>query len=67
MQPSTIDWSRAAPGAYKVLKPGGTLFFSYRGSTADAIIAAEQLRLAGFKNVVLDNGFTGTNDRGRID
>jgi hypothetical protein len=56
MAPEAIDWSRAAPGAYKTLKSGGTLYYYYRGFSSDAQFAGEQLRKAGFKDVqVIEN------------
>lgn len=51
MAPGVIDWSRAAPGAYKVLKPGGTIQYYYRGANADAEVMGAQLRKAGFTDV----------------
>lgn len=52
MAPGVVDWARAAPGAYKVLKPGSVLQYAYRGANADAKFAVEQLRQAGFTHAV---------------
>jgi hypothetical protein len=49
MQPYAINWSKFAPGAFKVLKSGGTISYFYQGATKDALIAARNLRNAGFK------------------
>jgi hypothetical protein len=49
MQPYVINWSKFAPGAFKVLKSGGTIRYFYQGATEDALIAARSLRNAGFK------------------
>jgi hypothetical protein len=51
MAPGAVDWTKAAPGAYKVLKPGGTLQYYYRGANADAQAAERALTQAGFKDV----------------
>jgi hypothetical protein len=51
MAPGVIDWSRAAPGAFKALKPGGTIQYYYRGANSDAEVMGAQLRKAGFTDV----------------
>nr|WP_275263601.1 MULTISPECIES: DUF4157 domain-containing protein [unclassified Mycolicibacterium] len=51
MAPGVIDWNQAAPGLYRVLKPGGTIRYSYRGSNADAAVAEAALRQAGFQDI----------------
>lgn len=51
MAAEAIDWSRAAPGAFKALKPGGTIKYYYRGATSDAEVTGAQLRKAGFTDV----------------
>ena len=32
--PGVVDWGRGAPGAYRVLRPGGTFEYYYRGANA---------------------------------
>lgn len=49
MAPGAVRWKQAAPGAMKVLKPGGKLQYRYRG-TGDAKAAEAALREAGFKD-----------------
>jgi hypothetical protein len=51
MAPGVIDWTRAAPGCFKVLKPGGKFSYYYRGANDDAKVARQQLIKAGFKDV----------------
>lgn len=51
MPPEVVDWTRAAPGSYRVLKSGGTFRYSYQGANADAIKLAAELEKAGFKDV----------------
>ena len=49
MAPGAVNWQQAAPGAYRILKPGGRLEYHYRGSNADAKAAEAALRQAGFR------------------
>ena len=51
MAPGAVDWGRGAPGAYRVLRPGGTFRYSYQGANADAQVLGNALRAAGFRNV----------------
>lgn len=51
MAPGVIEWQRAAPGAFKVLKPGGSFEYSYRWANPDAKACAEALSAAGFTDV----------------
>jgi hypothetical protein len=51
MAPGAVDWGRGAPGAYRVLRPGGTFRYSYQGANADAQVLARALRGAGFRDV----------------
>jgi hypothetical protein len=51
MAPGAVEWNQAAPGAYKILKPGGQLQYYYRGANADAQAAEAALNRAGFKDV----------------
>jgi hypothetical protein len=51
MAPGAVDWTQAAPGAYKILKPGGRVQYYYRGANADAKAAEAELIKAGFKDV----------------
>jgi RHS repeat-associated protein len=51
MAPGVVDWARAAPGAFRVLRSGGTFEYYYRGANVDAAILGRALRAAGFKNV----------------
>jgi hypothetical protein len=51
MAPGSIDWGRAAPGAHKILKHGGTFEFYYRGANTDAAAGGDALKKAGFKDV----------------
>ena len=53
MAPGVIKWDKAAPGALEVLKPGGTFSYGYRASNPDAMVLADALREAGFRNVVV--------------
>ena len=49
---STVDWTRAAQGAYKVLAPGGRLSLNvWTNSAAEAEAVAKAFQAAGFKNV----------------
>ncbi len=51
MAPGVVNWNRAAPGAYKVLRPGGTFEYYYRDANSDAPVLCQALRDAGFRNV----------------
>lgn len=51
MPPGVIDWGKAAPGAYKVLKPGGTVRYYFRGANSDAEAMGAELTKAGFIDV----------------
>jgi hypothetical protein len=51
MAPGAVNWDRAAPGAFRVLKSNGRLSYYYRGANADAAAAEQALRSAGFKDV----------------
>jgi hypothetical protein len=51
MAPGAVDWKRAAPGAFRVLKSGGTVRYDYRGANADAKVAEAELKAAGFQDV----------------
>ncbi|MFF0086764.1 hypothetical protein ACFYR1_44880 [Streptomyces canus] len=53
MAPDVIDWSRAAPGAYKALKSGGRFEFGFNGAqfSPDPQRCAQALKDAGFVNV----------------
>ncbi len=51
MPPGTIDWARAAPGAFNVLKSGGKFTFRYRGANPEAPRLVEALQKAGFDDV----------------
>lgn len=51
MAPGAVDWSRGASGAYRVLRPGGTFQYYYRGANADAPALGQALRDAGFRDV----------------
>jgi hypothetical protein len=51
MAPGVIDWNRAAPGAFRILKPGGRFEYYWRGANADARVCANALRAAGFRDV----------------
>jgi hypothetical protein len=51
MAPGVVDWTRGAPGAYKVLKPGGKFSYAYRGANSDAKVLASELEKAGFTDV----------------
>jgi len=46
-----IGWNRAAPGMFKVLKPGGTVNIWIHASETDAIGLEKALLDAGFKDV----------------
>ena len=52
MAPGVVDWTRAAPGAHKILKSGSVIQYAYRGANADAKVAVAQLLKAGFTNAV---------------
>jgi hypothetical protein len=51
MAPGAVNWSKAASGAFKALKAGGTVRYYYQGANKDALAAAQELRRAGFTNV----------------
>jgi hypothetical protein len=51
MPPGVIDWERAAPGAYRILRPGGRFEYYWRGANPDAQLCARALRAAGFRDV----------------
>ena len=51
LPPDVLNWNEIAPGAYRVLRPGGTLEIYFRGANTDAARLANALRNAGFKNV----------------
>jgi hypothetical protein len=51
MAPGVVDWNRAAPGCYTVLREGGTFEYYYRGANTDALTLAQALRDAGFRTV----------------
>ncbi|WP_251096601.1 DUF4157 domain-containing protein [Streptomyces sp. Caat 7-52] len=59
MAPEVINWNRAAPGAYNVLKSGGRFEYRFRGArfNPDPQRCAEALKDAGFAEVQnLENG-----------
>ena len=51
MAPEAVDWTRAAPGAFRVLRSGGTFRYDFRGANADAAVLGDALRQAGFRDV----------------
>ena len=51
MAPGVVDWTRAAPGAFEVLRPGGTFEYYFRGANPDAAVLGDALRKAGFSSV----------------
>ncbi len=51
LPPNTIDWTKVLPGAYKVLKPGGTITIRFQGVGRDGPIIMGQLQKLGFKNI----------------
>jgi hypothetical protein len=51
MAPGVIDWGRAAPGAFRVLRSGGRFEYYWRGANPDAQACAAALRAAGFRDV----------------
>jgi hypothetical protein len=55
MAPGVIDWDRAAPGAFRVLRPGGRFEYYWRGANPDARACADALREAGFQDVTVES------------
>ena len=56
MAPGVIDWGRAAPGAFRILRPGGRFeYYYWRGANPDAQACASALRAAGFQNVTVES------------
>lgn len=53
MAPGVIDWARAAPGSFRVLRSGGRFRYYWRGANADAQACATALRAAGFADVTV--------------
>ena len=51
MAPGVINWKKAAPGAFRVLRPGGKFEYYWRGANPDARACAQALRAAGFRDV----------------
>jgi hypothetical protein len=51
MPPGVVDWARAAPGAYRILRPGGRFEYYWRGANPDAQLCARALRASGFRDV----------------
>jgi hypothetical protein len=55
--PPIINWAEVAPGAFKVLKPGGRFEVSFQGAHANAAkVCADVLRAAGFQDVEVISG-----------
>ncbi|GAA1024972.1 hypothetical protein GCM10009565_33670 [Amycolatopsis albidoflavus] len=54
MAPEAIDWNRAAPGAFRALRSGGSFKYSWRGASSDVEVCAKALEAAGFKNIETD-------------
>lgn len=53
MAPGVIDWERAAPGSFRVLRSGGRFRYYWRGANADAQACAKALKAAGFADVTV--------------
>jgi hypothetical protein len=49
-----IDWNRVAPGAARVMRPGGTLTISFQGGSSAAENLGNALRRAGFRTVTVE-------------
>jgi ubiquinone/menaquinone biosynthesis C-methylase UbiE len=62
MAPQAVDVDRLARGAFRILKPGGVVDYSYRGA-GEAETLAQSLRTAGFVNVRLAGGMPGPDGR----
>ena len=62
MAPETVDVLRLATGAHDVLKPGGTIDYTFKGA-GGAEALANALKAAGFENVQLIGGMRGADGR----
>ncbi|MFF5009603.1 DUF4157 domain-containing protein [Streptomyces phaeochromogenes] len=51
MAPGVVDWGRAAPGAFRTLRPGGHFEYAWRWINSDTQTCAAALRSAGFRDV----------------